>query len=194
MAGGGGAGDELLEAFARGEAGAIARVNEIVERIVGARGHGIPREDRRDLAQQALTQIWQAVRDPASAPPRRFEAFVCAVSHRRCVDWWRRKRPRAELREALEDPASRPEARLLDEEKLELGRRALAALGPRCRELLRMQAHLELRPKEIARLQGRSEHAVRVALSDCLKRARAARERLERGSGGAGPGRDDGAR
>ena len=74
-----------------GDAGAYDLVRARVGRIVAFRGYGIPWQDRSDLEQRILIEVWEAVSRPGFEPDG-FWGFVEVVASRRCIDWLRARR------------------------------------------------------------------------------------------------------
>jgi RNA polymerase sigma factor (sigma-70 family) len=176
----------LAQGLRDGRPEAVAAVAARVERIVAARGYGIPRAVREELEQEVLTQLWQAVRRPGFDVGRELWPFVEVLAARRCIDWLRAHRPTEPL--AADQPAGQqgPLSQVLDAEKRDLARQALATLSPSCRELIRLHASLGRSYAEIATATGRREGALRVQLFRCIRQAREALARLAApGRGGA---------
>jgi DNA-directed RNA polymerase specialized sigma24 family protein len=84
---------EVGRAFCRGRPEAVNEVRQRVERIVAFRGYRIPTEEKRDLVQEVMTQLWSAVNRADFDAGGGFWGFVEVVTARRCVDWLRRRRP-----------------------------------------------------------------------------------------------------
>lgn len=173
-------GDDLARSFALGDPGALAQVEGIVSRVVRHRGYYIPLEDQQDIVQEVMAQIWRALAAPGFSLSRNFAGFVHAIACRRCVDWMRRHRATTEIDAAMPDAAGPPDQAYLRRERCELGRQVLAVLREACRELIRLFILEEKSYREIALSKGRTEGALRTQMSECLKEARAIRDRLLR--------------
>jgi len=171
----------LVRRIRRGERAATAEVRVRVRRILAFRGYGIPREDRFDLEQVVLLQIWQAV-GRADFDSGGFWGFVEVVASRRAVDWWRARRPEVDFEPpaTVADTSTGPLRAVLDREQRELAQAALERLSPECQELIRLQVGSRLSYGELAERLDRSEGALRVQMHRCIRRAsRILREILE---------------
>ena len=177
----GGPEDPLARSFRLGEAAALTEVEGVISRIVRHRGYYIPAHDQEELVQDVIALVWQMLSRPEFTRVRNLRAFVQSIACRRCVDWMRRLRATEPVSPSMEDGGATPDHRYLARERLDLGRRILASLRARCRELIRMFVLEELSYREIASRLGRSEGALRTQMSECLGQARALRERLMRG-------------
>lgn len=171
--------EELARAFGRGEPAAVDSVRARVRRILAFRGYGIPRAERADLEQEVLAQLWQATRRRRFDPSAGFWGFVEVVTVRRSIDWLRARRPTDELSSSLPEERPGPLQAALGRERHELALRALGRLDKPCRDLVYMHTALRLPYREIARLTGRSEGALRVQLHRCIRRAQGLLEQLE---------------
>ena len=172
--------DRLARDYRDGEAQAIAQVATIVRRAVHARGFYIPSQDRPEVVQESLVQIWRILSDPDQARPDSFPALVRAVAYRRCVDWMRRHAPSEPIEDVAAPATDDPETRLLEGERARVGRWALEALDDRCRDLIRWHATDDLTFREIAEREGRLEKTVRNQMYKCLQKARDRIERMRR--------------
>jgi RNA polymerase sigma factor (sigma-70 family) len=164
--------DPWLERFAARDRDAIREAEALVTRIVSCRSFGVGPAEREDLVQETLTQVWEAIEGPQFDPSLSFESFVRIVATRRCIDWRRCRKHTCELPVNQTAPGEDPECSMLARERALLARRLLGALGPGCRELIRLHAVEGLTYGEIARLWNRSEGALRVQMCGCLARAR----------------------
>lgn len=162
----------LGEGFSRAEPDAVAEVEKIVTKIVAARGYGIPPEDRRDIGQEIMGQLWQAVRRPGFDPGERFVGFIEVVSSRRCVDWYRAQRPIVELDPELRDRRADAGDRAARGDRRRQVREAVEALPAACRELLTLRFGREMSYRELAARLGASEGTIRVRLHRCIGKAR----------------------
>lgn len=164
--------DSLVERLRSGEPDATAVVRQRVQRILAFRGFRIGHEDRLDLEQVVMTQIWQAVARPAF-DPLGFWGFVEVVVARRCVDWIRAHRPVTDLDSlpAIVDPRENPLRDVLGRERQMLAAEALERLPEGCRELVELHAAGRRTYAEMAKILGRSEGALRVQMHRCIQRA-----------------------
>ena len=162
----------MAQRFRDGDSTATERIRERVRRVVGFRGYGIPPEDRVDLVQAILLQVWQAVKRP-DFDYTGFWGFVEIVTSRRCIDWRRTRKVGTGLERVLTtpDPGADPLGEALQREKAELAQAALARLPEDCRELIRLHAGRGKTYSEIAESLGKSEGALRVQMHRCIKRA-----------------------
>ena len=162
----------------RGRAAAVALVRGRVRGILAFKPYGIPVDERADLEQEVLTQIWQAVRRPGFEPER-FWGLVEVVTVRRSIDWLRTRRPTVPVDETVHAealapaaPAAGPLRRSLDRERDRRLALALAAAPEPCRELIRRRIGLDQSYPEISRRVGRSPGALRVQMYRCIQRLR----------------------
>lgn len=171
----------------RGEPDAIGEVRLRVARIIGHKGLRIPAQDRDDLEQEIMVQVWQAVNRPTFDLTAGFWGFVETVTARRCIDWLRTRVEGGPIAEDLEAQTAGPLRQALEREKGELAEEVLKALPPPCRQLITLRASEGLSFGEIAGIVGKSEGALRVQLYRCIQQARKLRQRIAKGLGsGAG--------
>ena len=166
--------------FRAGDPAAIARVSRLVSAVVHSRGFFIPVGDRVEVIQAAMVHLWDAVAGMNETVPRDFSAFVRALAYRRCVDWMRRHRNTEPVGLDAASSGPDPEAALLADEEVRIGRWVLEALDGGCRELIRLHSQEELTFREIAESQGRNEKTVRNQMSKCLAKARDLIDRMRR--------------
>ena len=182
--------DALPRRIAVGDEAALRQVRDRVGRIIAFRGFGMPQEDRRDLQQDVVTQIWEAVRRPDFDFGRGFWGFVEVVTARRCIDWLRGRRWTEDIEDSPHADAGRtPLESVLARERVELAHLVLARLDRGCRDLIYMHAGMNRTYREIAQLVGGTEGALRVRLHRCVKRARTLIEQIA--GGGPLPEADD---
>lgn len=174
--------DQAFRLFLAGDAETIRNASRIIASIVRFRRYFIPADERPDLEQDTMLQLWRAIAAPGFSFRNSFEGLVRAIAYRRCIDWRRQKRKSLPLDIEPRDTQEPVERRLLREEEEELGRRIIEGLRGPCRELFRLHAAEGLSYGEIAAIQGRSEMALRTQMSACLKEARTAFARLTRGN------------
>lgn len=177
--------ESLARDFARGVPQAVQSVRQRVRKILFFKRYGMTDEELRDLEQEIMTQLWQAVNRSGFDPSRGFWGFVEVVTARRCIDWLRSPRRETALDGLAEIAEVRPGpvATALDRERLRLAERALAQLEPSCRELL--HAHfIERRSyRELAERTGKTEGALRVQLHRCVRATKNLVEHLQRDPG-----------
>jgi RNA polymerase sigma factor (sigma-70 family) len=177
-------GDEIARQFRRGSAEAVGVVRRRVRRILSFRGYGLAPEDRHDLEQEVMTQLWQAV-NRAGFSGSRFWGFVEVVTARRSIDWLRGRKPLTALEHEPPSTARGPLAAALAQEGTEMAHAALAQLAKPCRDLIYLHFALGKPYRELSGLLGKSEGALRVQLHRCVTEAR----RILAGMrAGAGPG------
>jgi RNA polymerase sigma-70 factor (ECF subfamily) len=163
---------DLSEALGRGDPAAEREVRGWVRTFLASRALRIPADARRDIEQEVMVEVWQAVRRPGFDVARELGGFVRVVTGRRSIDWIRGARPLAEIPAEARAPGPDPLQAALRDEERRLARRALRELPPGCRELVRMQAVERLAYRDIARLLGRTEGALRVQMHRCVERLR----------------------
>lgn len=158
--------------YRRGEPEAMCEVRQRIGRILGYRGVSIPPQDRDDLTQQVMSDIWQAVNATHFDFSGGFWGFVEVVTTRRCIDWLRAQREERSLPERLASPQAGPFAKVLEMERTELASMVMSRLDPDCRQLIALRMREELGYREIADETGKSEGALRVQFYRCIRRSR----------------------
>ena len=158
----------------------MARATEQALAIVRLQGWKIRHADRGDLVQDVIAETWQRLAQPGFRTERTLDAYVRSLAYWRCVDWLRRHRRTAALESNDADPSPLPEERVLLREQKRLGLDVLSRLRGPCRELIQLHAVWGLTYRQIAKLLGRSEGALRVQMCTCLKEARRLLEREQR--------------
>lgn len=131
----------------------------------------MPHEDRNDLEQEVMTQLWQAV-NRAGFSTDRFWGFVEVLTTRRCIDWLRTRRDTVPLDETFASTTPGPLGAALAQEDTELAHAALAQLAKPCRDLIYLHFAMRKPYKELSGLLGKSEGALRVQLHRCVAEAR----------------------
>ena len=134
----------------------------------------IPKDQLDDLEQEIVAQVWQAVNRPGFSPDGGFWGFVEVVAARRCIDLLRSRRESVPLVDPVPDLRKGPLRGALEDERIEVARRALGSLEPACRELITLRIREGLSFKELAERLGKSEGALRVQMYRCVEKARAA--------------------
>lgn len=163
---------EVVRRLRRGDSAAVRHVRERVWKILSFRGYRLPEEDRKDLVQEIVTQIWQAVTRPGFEAGERFWGFVEVVTARRAIDWLRVQRYSSEIDPNLAASGADPLDKTIAKEKNRLAFIALSQLSEPCRELIFLHAGLDKTYKEIAQLLGKSEGALRIQMFRCVRAAR----------------------
>ena len=158
-------------AFRRGDAKTVREVELRVRRILRFRGFRIPAEDRRDLRQEVMTQLWQAVHRSDFRPDLGFWGLVETVAGRRAIDWLRSRRPVEESLEAT-DGARAPALEAPSTERSFDALTALRGVGEPCRRLIYLKIAAGLTYDEISPLAGKTPGALRVQMHRCLDKAR----------------------
>lgn len=164
--------EQEAQRFKAGDPDAVRSVQVRVKRVLSFRGYGIPAEDRRDLEQEVMAQLWQYAGSKTFRTDVGFWGLVEVVVGRRCIDWLRTRRQTVELPEMAETSLKGPLAGLLAEERRELAYAALAQQGKSCRDVIYLHAVLGLPYGEVSQMLGKSEGALRVMVHRCVKRAR----------------------
>ena len=104
----GAASAELASDLRRGSPETFEALRRRVRKIIGFRGYRMPTEDRKDLEQEVMTQIWQAVNRRGFEAERGLWGFVEVVTARRCIDWLRSRRREVPLDENFVAAADGP--------------------------------------------------------------------------------------
>lgn len=165
--------EEWAQRLRRGQSEAVRQVRLRVKRILGYQRLRIPPQEREDLEQQIVTEVWQTVNRGGFDLSAGFWGFVDVVSSRRCIDWLRiRRRDLDSLDLQIPDRRSDPLQRTLREERSKWAAEILASLEPPCRELIMMRFRDGLPYNRIADELGKSDGAVRVQMYRCIRRAR----------------------
>ncbi len=165
-----------------GEPDAVRIVRERVRKILVFKKFGIPHQDRDDLEQGIMTEVWQAVDRPGFDFEAGFWGFVEVVTSRRCIDWLRaQKREPSRLALDLQDERRGPFERALDGERAKIASQILQALEPDCKRLIVMRLHENIPYKDIAKTLGKKEGAVRVQFYRCIRSAREIVTRMDPG-------------
>ncbi len=171
--------DDVGRGFRRGDAESVERVRARVRKILGFRGFRMSAEDRKDLEQEVMTQVWQAVNRPSFRLEGGFWGFIETVCARRCIDWLRRTKPVTDQFPDLAEKGPGPLERILAGERRKTAYAALGGLGEACKELVYLHAGIGLSYHQIADLLGKSEGALRVQMHRCIKQARRRVERMQ---------------
>ncbi len=129
----------LVERVLRGDTAAFGVLVERFQRLVAsvAWRYGVRRDDIEDVVSDVFVKVYENLRRFRADHPFATWLYRLAVNH--VIDRSRRlarEQKRAELPEALADPAPDPAERAETSEDARRVRRALAALPPRYREAL----------------------------------------------------------
>jgi RNA polymerase sigma factor (sigma-70 family) len=149
-----------------------------VARILRHGGLAIPEQERDDLEQEIVTEVWQAVNRSRFDFFAGFWGFVEVVTTRRCIDWLRARRaaaaslPEEVTPQEITSKERGPLQETLLRERAVLATEILAALDPECQKLIAMRMRDGLSYREISRATGRSEGALRIQLYRCIRQAR----------------------
>jgi RNA polymerase sigma-70 factor (ECF subfamily) len=135
-------------------------------------GLAIPAQERDDLEQEVMTEVWQAVNRSQFDLSGGFWGFVEVVTSRRCIDWLRTRREKLSLPDELVSSEDGPLRSALQHERSAVASAILSALGRSCRELVILRLREDLSYREIAETTGKSEGALRVQFHRCIGRAR----------------------
>ena len=113
-----------------------------------------------DLAQQVFLKAWQAIpRYEARGVP--FKAWLYRMAHNQMVDYFRTRRPTADL-EGIDQPEeAEAESIVLAAEMSAALERALSRLSEDHRQVLTLRFLMEKSAKEIGEIMGRKEVTVR---------------------------------
>lgn len=171
--------DSLVRLLRDGDGAATEIVRRRVRRIVAFRGYSIPEQDRLELEQTILTQVWRAV-SRRGFESAHFWGLVEVVSSRRCIDWLRARRAETGLDPLTTppDPLPDPLGVILLRERRELAQRVLSRLPESCRQLIELHVVLNKSYAEMEEILGKSSGALRVQMHRCVKRAHRILRRL----------------
>ena len=159
----------IAYALQHGDPAATRVVRRRVQRIVAFRGYRFSPEDRRDIEQEVMTQVWQAAQSRRGDFGEGLWGFVELVAARRCIDWLRARRLHAPL-DPDQQSAENPLEQLLASERHELLEGAVSQLDAPCQELIRLRVGQRRSYREIARLMRVSEGSLRIRLHRCVKK------------------------
>jgi len=156
----------------QGEPDAVHLVRERIQKILRYQGLRIPANDREDIEQEVMTDVWRAVNRDSFDFTAGFWGFVEIVTSRRCIDWMRKKKEHTPLVEDHRDERDSPFERFQSGQRETIASAVLHALDPKCREILVMRFQQGMRYSDISQHLGKSEGAVRVQMHRCVQRAR----------------------
>lgn len=160
---------ETLRRFRAGEPDEVRRVREYVGRIVSYQGYWVPAQEREDLEQEVMSQLYSALPTAEPASERRFWGLVRVITVRRCIDWLRSRRTEVPVDPSLRDGEPDPLERTLSRERRRRAAAVLAGLEKPCRELIHLRVGLGKSYAEVAELLGRSPGALRIQMYRCIR-------------------------
>lgn len=163
--------------FQKGDVAATQQIRQRVRRILAYRGYGFSRESRRDLEQDVMTQLWQAVHQSHADLCSRFWGFVETVTARRAIDRLRVRREHVALGERMADEPD-PLAQTLARERADLAQAVMERLPENCRRLIWLQLGEGRSYRKISNVLGKTEGALRVDMYRCIRKARDLLEEL----------------
>ncbi len=138
-------------------------------------------EAARDLAQEILLSVLQALREGKLRQEDRLSAFVHSTARNRINSYLQSLRQRQEQPDLPErPPVESPEESFEQAERAALIRQALGRLRPQDRKILLLILVDGLKPREIARRLGLGPELVRKRKSRALQRIRQAVRELSR--------------
>jgi RNA polymerase sigma-70 factor, ECF subfamily len=142
-------------------------VTPVYRYIFSRVGH---RPDAEDLTSQVFTEALASL--PRYQEQGTFAAWLFTIAARRIVDHYRQTRPQLPLGAALEQPAAgrTPLAQAIRREELAQLAALIGRLDEEKQELLRLRFAAGLTYAEIGSVTGRSEAAVKMAISRLLRR------------------------
>jgi RNA polymerase sigma factor (sigma-70 family) len=171
--------DPVLRAFLAGEPKACRMVERWAWEIIHFRWFGIPLDDRADVLQEVVSEVWRAVTKPGFTLRLGLKPLVRHIASARCIDRMRRRREEVELTDQIADPADDPLESLARSDAGARLRSALDRLDERCRDLIRLHFVDEIPYAEIAARESRAEVTLRVRMFHCLAALRKIMRRWE---------------
>jgi RNA polymerase sigma-70 factor, ECF subfamily len=166
----------LIERYRAGDRGAFDELVRRYQRPLYALALRYVRveADAKDLAQRTFVKVFGAL--PSFRADSSFRTWIYRIAINLSLNHLRdrrREEVRAELDDAVAAPAPGSERRLLDLERGERLRDAIAELPPKQRLVLELRVYDELPFREVAELAGCSENAAKVNFHHAVKRLRA---------------------
>lgn len=177
----------IRDGDAKAEESLVARLRSGLLLMLRRRLHDASRAE--DLAQEALLALIRNLREGRLREPQRIVSYAWAIAAN-LARHEQRRRPHAIVSEdelvELPDPAAAQDAALLEAERLELARRALAALPQRDREILHglywggrdkqeLCARFQLTPAQFDVVKSRALSRLSQACAELAGDARSAR-------------------
>lgn len=166
--------DEQL--VAEVQAGDTAQFGVLYDRYIGAMYRFLyVRTGHKETAEELTSDVFFRALDRIHGfRPRRggFRAWLYAIARHRVIDHYRRKRPVLSLDDAMEIPGTEAssEAALDIKLRLERARELMRKLSPAEQEVLLLHAWEGLAHKEIAKVIGKSESAVKKMFSRAVQK------------------------
>lgn len=164
--------DRLLRRFLTGEPAACRLIERWAWEIVYFKHFHVPRDEREDVVQETIADVWRAASRGDFTLRAGLRAFVRKVAAARCIDRLRRLRPLVPLDDATPDPGPSPYDVLIADDAGAQVRWALQNVSPPCREVIRLHFFDGLAYAEIAARLGRAEATLRVRVFHCMKAVR----------------------
>lgn len=171
--------DRVLRAFLAGDPGACHSVKRWALEIVHFRWFGIPFDEREDVLQEVVEDVWRAVTKPGFTIRRGLKPFVRHIANARCIDRMRRRRNEVELTDQIADPGDDPFEMLARNDAAARLRAAVDRLDERCRDVIQLHFVEEIPYAEIAARESRAEVTMRVRMFHCLAALRKIMRRWE---------------
>ncbi len=134
----------------------------------------------RDLAQDGLIALLQALRQGQLRDHERLPAFAHGIARNIVNNFFRNRQREPQSQPLVEEMAAFSASDEEEQERLALVRKGLTDLSPSDREILKMTLVDGLKPGEIAEKLGLTAEVVRARKSRAQKRIVAAIERLSR--------------
>jgi RNA polymerase sigma factor (sigma-70 family) len=138
----------------------------------------IPRSEQQDIVQTVLATACQAMARPDFEFRKEPGVFIRTLAHRACINWFRKFRPDVPIEFDRPSISPLPLDKIIAHERKVLATEIMNQLSPACRELIQKHLFEGLSYGEIAAATGRSEGALRVEMTRCLRKARELSRRL----------------
>lgn len=138
----------------------------------------IPRSEQQDIVQTVLAKACQAMARPDFEFRKEPGVFIRTLAHRACINWFRKHRPGVPIEFDRPSLSPLPLDKIIAHERVALATEIMSQLAPACRELIQKHLFEGLSYGEIAAATGRSEGALRVEMTRCLRKARELTRRL----------------
>lgn len=126
--------------------------------------------DAEDLTAQVFTEMIESL--PRYRSQGNFAAWIFTIAQRRAADFYRKDRPIVPIEEIDGFPTSGddPLVQVIASERTQALRQALTSLKEDDLELLRLRFSAGLDYRQLARMLGRNEPAIRMAMHRILRR------------------------
>lgn len=164
--------DDLRLAFLSGDTEACRLVAAWARQAVRSPRLRIPPGEVEDLVQETLVRLVLALEGDSFAFRVGLHAFVQRIALARAIDWIRCRRILTDLDPQLADDHPDPVEKLGREQDVARVHRALAAMKPLCRDLVRWHFTEEQSFVTIAERTGRHAGTLRVHMLNCLRTLR----------------------